>query len=464
MNKRLPYILLTSLLLLTGCDKNDITTSGNDLSNNSSISNSGDSSTTITSTSSSGSSSSSSSSLQSSSSSSTIDGEKDAYTILLYMCGSDLESSSDQGGLATANLKEILSVNLPDNVNFVIETGGAKLWKTTYGISSSKLGRYEVKNKKLVLKESLSKTNMGSSSTLQSFIEWGLNNYPSEKTGFIFWNHGGAMQGVCCDENYNNDSLLNSEVKSAFSKAFANTNIATKLEWVGYDACLMAVQDIAEFNSNYFNYMIASQESEPGEGWDYDVWLSTLAKNVNISTEDLLKNVSDSYIKKCADLYKSSGYGSSYNDATMSVLNLNKMTNYHSQFESLAKNLSKSFTKSTFKSFFNNCNQFGYSYDDDGYSGEFCFDVVDVGDFLNTVDSKFSNIDVSSTVSALNELVVYNVYGKDKYEGGTRDKLSGLCLFAATTGYSSKTEYSTSETSFTNWRAINVSYGTWHSY
>lgn len=93
------------------------------------------------------------------------------------MCGSDLESDSQQGGLATANLKEILSVNLPDNVNFVIETGGASSWKSTYGISSSKLGRYEVKNKKLVLKESLSKANMGSSSTLQSFVEWGLKDW-----------------------------------------------------------------------------------------------------------------------------------------------------------------------------------------------------------------------------------------------------------------------------------------------
>lgn len=273
------------------------------------------------------------------------------------------------------------------------------------------------------------------------------------------------MQGVCYDENYDNDSLLNSEVKKAFSNAFKNTNTTSKLEWVGYDACLMAVQDVAEFNSNYFNYMIASQESEPGEGWDYDVWLNSLAKNVNIPTQDLLKNVSDSYVKKCADLYKSSGYGSTYNDATMSVLDLSKMSNYHSEFESLAKKLNNSFSKSTFKSFFNNCNQFGFNYTSDyGDDGEFCFDVVDVGDFLNTVDSKFSNVDVSSTVAALDNLVVYNVYGKDKYEGGTRDKLSGLCLFAATTGYSSKSEYSTSETSFTNWRAINVSYGTWYSY
>ena len=486
MNKKSNLLLLlTSFFLLGSCSSNSSsndntqdTNSNSESINSDSTSSTNESSTSTssgslsTSSSSSGSSSSSSSASSSNTSSSSsssstsqpVEEDLDAYTIMIYMCGSDLESDSSNGGLATANLKEIMSVSLPSNVNVIIETGGAKSWKIS-GISSSKLGRYAVENKKLVLKESLTKANMGSSSTLQSFVEWGLNNYPAEKTGFIFWNHGGAMLGVCSDENYDYDSLLNSEVNQAFSKAFASTNRTSKLEWVGYDACLMQVQDIADFNSNYFNYMVASQESEPGEGWDYDVWLNTLAKNVNISTEDLLKSLTDSYVSKCATIYNSyGGQYRNYNDATLSVLDLSKMSEYKNEFESFASQLSsKSLSKSKFKSLVNGCNQFGYVEDDYGSSGEFVFDVVDVGDYISSVESTFS-IDTSSLANALDNLVIYNKYGKDKYEGGTRTVLSGLCLFAATTGNSNKTDYSTSETNFTTWRTINMSYGSFYSY
>ena len=49
------------------------------------------------------------------------------WTILIYMCGADLESGS---GLASMDLDEILSVdNQPDDMNIVIETGGSKKWK-----------------------------------------------------------------------------------------------------------------------------------------------------------------------------------------------------------------------------------------------------------------------------------------------------------------------------------------------
>ena len=49
-----------------------------------------------------------------------------SYTILLYICGADLESDSS---FASGDTTEMLSVdNQPDDVNIVIETGGARSW------------------------------------------------------------------------------------------------------------------------------------------------------------------------------------------------------------------------------------------------------------------------------------------------------------------------------------------------
>ena len=104
---------------------------------------------------------------------------QDAWTIMIYLCGSDLESGN---GLATSDLKEILSVaGQPDDVNIIVQTGGASSWYSTYGISASKLGRYHIENKSLKLDASLTYASMGLTSTFQSFLEWGLTNYPAEK-------------------------------------------------------------------------------------------------------------------------------------------------------------------------------------------------------------------------------------------------------------------------------------------
>ena len=189
-----------------------------------------------------------------------------SYTIMIYLCGSDLESGElydDYGnstgelqGLATLDIKEILSVkNQPDDVNILIQTGGASAWKDTYGIPNDKLGRWEVRNGKLNKVEFLNNASMGSQDTLESFLTWGLSSkYRADHTAVIFWNHGGALDGCCYDENFSgtdgySDSLSDLEISNAFKNVRNNLNITEKFDWIGYDCCLMQVQDIAEFNS-----------------------------------------------------------------------------------------------------------------------------------------------------------------------------------------------------------------------
>ena len=382
----------------------------------------------------------------------------DDYTIMIYMCGSNLESDSD-GGMATDNITEILSVkNMPENVNIIIQTGGAKKWKTKYGISANYLQRWHVENNKLVLDAQLTKASMGLSSTFQSFMEWGLTEYPANQTGVVFWNHGGAMDGCCYDENFNDDSLTNSEVHLALQNAFKNVGRTEKLSWVGYDCCLMAVADIADLNSDYFEYMVASQESEPGEGWDYDNWIDDLYANTKIEAPELLEEISDTFVSKCAASYNS--YGGQYrgfNDATMSVLDLSKMPEFRTAWENMAKNLSTIITSSskwsTFKTLVKKCQQFGYD-DDYGYT----YDVFDVKDFIDLMkaNSTYSSTGISEISTIFTELIIYNIYGKDSSDA------SGLCFFCAIYGYSQKSTYTTSDTYFTNWRSINIQYGSWY--
>ena len=72
-----------------------------------------------------------------------------SWAVYWYLCGSDLES---QNGCATADLSEMLEVQLPENVNVVIETGGANAWQNEE-IDPSKLQRWLYNSQGLQLLE-----------------------------------------------------------------------------------------------------------------------------------------------------------------------------------------------------------------------------------------------------------------------------------------------------------------------
>ena len=382
---------------------------------------------------------------------------KAAWTIMLYISGNDLESGKDQYGrqlgYATEDITEILSVkNQPNDVNIIIQTGGSSKWMPTYGISASYLQRYHVKNNKLVLDANLSDVSMGSASTFQSFLEWGLTNYPAEKTGVILWNHGGAMQGVCYDENHSQDSLLNSEVKSALTGAFNKTGRKNKLEFIGYDACLMSVQDVADFNAPFFNYMIASEESEAGAGWDYDTWVDDLYKKS--STTTIMKAIIDGFIAENNDQNKN-------RKQTLAYMDLAYATEYRQAFENLAKALASKLTSSN-KSTFNKLVLTAKRFCDEnlqyGIYGYQVYGLFDVLDFVNKLAAN-STFNPGSTYTnavktALSKYVGYSLVQK------SAGNANGLALFWSNSQYCNKsTYYTASETNFTNWRSLVSSFG-----
>ena len=318
-----------------------------------------------------------------------------------------------------------------------------------------------MQNQKIVLKDdTLGQKNMAASSTLQDYIKWGVSNYPAQKYALIFWNHGGAMQGCCIDDNYSSyysfDYLTNSETNTALSNVFKDSSLAINgnFEFVGYDCCVMQVQDIAEFNSHYFNYMVASEELENGDGWDYTAWIDDLyAKK---TTPEILTAICDGFV----DFYDKGEYARYGNDQTLSWLDLTAMPDYLSAWENMSKTLYnniETYGKSKFRSFLiNKVKYFGTVYDSEGYND--C-GIFDVKDFLTQIknESTLYN-DLSSLVSA-----VETAYGKlMKYSkvGSSAGRAYGLCFFFDSgSDCAPSTTYSTSQTNFVEWRKIVTKYG-----
>ena len=246
-------------------------------------------------------------------------------TLFIYMCGSNLES---QKGLAGSNIDELLAASVSDDLNIVIQTGGANKW-LSHGIDAEKTQRYVIKNGKLGLAMSLDNANMGEADTLTDFLKWGQENYSSDRNILVMWDHGGgSTKGICFDENYSFDALTLPEMK----KAFEDADIKKKFDIVGFDACLMASIEVAAVMSDYADYMVASEEIEPSGGWDYKVFAESI--NNNTTTVDIGKAICDSFIKKCNgkknDVY-----------STLSVLNLSKVDPMLDRFAYAAKNLNR---------------------------------------------------------------------------------------------------------------------------
>ena len=215
-------------------------------------------------------------------------------SIYIYMCGSNLESKN---GLAGKDIDELLDADIPEQVNVVIETGGAATWHS-HGIANDKLQRYIVKNHSLILVEELDNQSMGELNTFVDFLEWAKTDYPAQREMLVVWDHGGDVtKGVCFDENYNFEGLKQSDFNNVLKDENTDDMFENqKFDIVIFDTCFMGNIEIASWIQNYSHYMIASEIIVPGGGLNYKVIAGEFAYN---DDEAFGKIVCDAFMEQC---------------------------------------------------------------------------------------------------------------------------------------------------------------------
>ena len=239
-----------------------------------------------------------------------------SWAVYWYLCGSDLESKN---GFASIDLNEMMAVQLPENVNIVIQTGGATVWQNEY-MDPAKLQRWLFNSEGLQLLDEQESANMGEAQTLYEFLAFANANYPAERVAVTFWNHGGgSVSGAAFDELYEMDSLDLAEMYQAFDAVWPADKENPALEMVGFDTCLMATVDVASIFQNFARYLVASEELEPGNGWYYTGWLGELAKNPAMEGDEL-------GIAICNSFYEGCEAAGTQDQTTLSVTDLTKLT------------------------------------------------------------------------------------------------------------------------------------------
>ena len=239
---------------------------------------------------------------------------RDTVNIMVYMCGTDLESRSR---MATSDLVEMASADIYSGgpVNIVVYTGGCSKWQIS-GMSNRTNQIYQVRDGGLdLLVEDDGDRAMTDPNTLARFLAFCSQNFYATRNILIFWDHGGgSVTGYGYDERHSRTGSMDlTEIYAAIESSGMTFDI------IGFDACLMATTEVALSLSPFADYLIASEETEPGTGWYYTNWLNTLAANPSIPTTTLGKQIIDDFI----DVSASQARGQS---TTLSLVDLAELS------------------------------------------------------------------------------------------------------------------------------------------
>lgn len=240
-------------------------------------------------------------------------------TVLVYMVGSDLES---EYGAASADIQEMIEAECGKNVNIVVETGGASSWEFSPEADGSSRQRWHITENGAELLEDTGSDSMLDKSEVTDFIDFATASYPADRYLMVFWDHGGGtIGGFGSDENYPDDEPLSlADLRQALLDS------GQKFDIVGFDACLMGTIETAYALEPCADYLIASEEYEPGEGWSWTGFLSKLEDDPSTSSVELGKRAIDDYYAVYAD--------EDYTDVTLSLIDLHEVPNVYENMSS----------------------------------------------------------------------------------------------------------------------------------
>ncbi len=240
--------------------------------------------------------------------------EARTWTIMVYMSA---DNNLEEFGMD--DLAEMMDVGSSGDVNIIVladrsseyvveDVGGIGDWTT------AKLLRVE--NGALTELDDLGELDMGDPSVLADFIEFAITSYPADRYMIDFWNHGGAWYGFGWDEGDGNDALPLNEIALGLEDGLAAAGV-DHVDVIGFDACLMATLAVAQTVAPFAQYLVASEELEPGHGWNYAAF-QAVVDDPAIDGATLGEAIVEGFVEQAE------AYGTD-NDITLSVIDLTRI-------------------------------------------------------------------------------------------------------------------------------------------
>lgn len=235
---------------------------------------------------------------------------KKPWTFLVYIA-----AANDLNKFALLDLQEMMQIGSNSIINVIVyltihEDGQPKQTKKLYinKGSMTQIGETMVRDS-------------GHITTLVEALQWAHVDYPSDNIAVVLWDHGSGplnrsekvllSKGVCYDFDTGN-YLTDRDCLQAFNWIKDNLRGGKNFNIIAFDACLLASVEIAYTLGCCADYMVASQETIPGDGYQYAYILSQCATKA----PDPL-----SFAKLMVRAYNQEYLGSS--DYTLSAIDLN---------------------------------------------------------------------------------------------------------------------------------------------
>lgn len=224
--------------------------------------------------------------------------EKD-WTIILY-----ISADNNLAPFSIRNIRQMARVGSNEHFNIVVQldihkTNGEKVTRR-YFIEKGRILHLNADDPYSQCMDS------GDPETLISCCDWAINSFPAKAYGLILWNHGSGIldperyrpvkaeemfmfntrtarlelerdigyldrmlqRGICFDDSTGN-YLTNQDLDYALQKICDDYLYGEKFSFIGFDACLMPMIEVANLVKKYAHVMIGSQESGLGYGWNY---------------------------------------------------------------------------------------------------------------------------------------------------------------------------------------------------
>ncbi len=239
------------------------------------------------------------------------------WTIMVFVNGkNNLEE------YALKDMNEMEMIGSSDQVNIVTEVGRISGYDSSDGDWKT-ARRYLIKKDANTNKitspvvQELGKVDMGDYKHLADFANWAKTTYPAKKYMLIVWNHGAGWiksrglgdKGISYDDETGNH--IDTPQLGLALKAMG------KIDVYGSDACLMQMPEVDYEIKDYVDYIVGSEETEPGDGYTYNLLLGPLVAKPTMGAEELGKLAVNAY----SDHYQSIGEGSTQSLVKTSLLN-----------------------------------------------------------------------------------------------------------------------------------------------
>ena len=326
------------------------------------------------------------------------------YTVMLYVCGADLERDNGQ---ESASLADILATRYnAEEINVIGLLGGTTRWAGNR-FDPSVLSIVNVSGRRPSKVDEMPLGAMSDPATLTGFLNYCREKYPAEHYILVISDHGGGPLLGCCVDYLFDRSLLS---VNNLSKALADSEFAGRgLDTIAFDCCLMGSLEISNSLAPFAQYMVATEDAMYGLGHE---WLAGLENDA--SALDTAKRIADStYLKneKAITAQKASQLNS------VSVIDLEKVPGILPALNDYFEN-QPTVDQSNFTAIANRRRD-GVDFGVTESGGNSQYDLVDVGSLVKSfgADSELG----SALMEKLQEAVPFHV--------GEEDRCLGLTIY-----------------------------------